>query len=69
MHIEIALTDAQNIKRRIIFHDGAKDIVTNPLHARIPITSFGRNKWLNLSIDLFAFNSVCFKGITMRSVD
>jgi len=39
IHIEIAVTDADKVKRRLIFHSGAasKGIVTNPLHARIPI--------------------------------
>lgn len=63
------MTDSQGLKRRIIFHDGAKEIVTNPLHARVPVTPFFRNVWLNLSIDVFAFNSFCFKGVTMRSLD
>lgn len=69
LHIELAITDSQGLKRRIIFHDGAKEIVTNPLHARVPVNPFFRNVWLNLSIDLFAFNSFCFKGVTMRSLD
>ena len=69
LHIEIAVTDSQNVKRRIIFHDGAKEIVSNPLHARIPVNQFARNMWINLSIDVFAFSSFCFKGVTMRSID
>ena len=36
--IEIAVVDADKVKRRLIFHAGAaKGIVSNPLHARIPI--------------------------------
>ncbi len=56
LHIEVGVTDSAKVsnnktyiylqtKRRLIFHNGAnKDtIVTNPLHARIPITTFRRN--------------------------
>ena len=53
----------------MIFHTGAKEIVANPLHARIPITCFKRNAWVNLSIDIFAFAHYCFKGVNIRSID
>lgn len=56
-------------KRRLIFHSGAKEIVTNPLHARIPINQFKRNVWVNLSIDVVAFAHSCFKGTNIRSID
>jgi hypothetical protein len=71
IHIEIAVTDADKVKRRLIFHSGAasKGIVTNPLHARIPIAQFKRDVWLNLSFDIFAFAHYCFKGINVKSID
>ena len=56
-------------KRRLIFHSGAKDIVVNPLHARIPLNSFIRNHWMNISIDVAAFAGECFKGKVFRSID
>ena len=53
----------------MIFHSGAKEIVANPLHARIPITNFKRNVWANISIDINAFAHHCFKGMNIRSID
>jgi len=70
MKIEIAVTDVEKVKRRLIFHSGSgKGIVTNPLHARIPIAKFKTDIWLNLSIDVFAFSHYCFKGANIKSVD
>jgi hypothetical protein len=69
LHIEIAITDSQRNKRRLIFHQGAKDLVINPLHSRMPINIFHKNEWLNLSIDVFAFADFCFKGVLVRSID
>lgn len=43
--------------------------MTNLFHARIPIVQFKRDKWLNLSIDVFAFAHYCFKGINVKSID
>jgi hypothetical protein len=60
--LEIAVTDSEKVKRRLIFHgDASKGIVINPLHARIPINQFKRDIWLNMSIDVFAFSHFCFK--------
>ena len=71
IHLEIAVTDQEKAKRRLIFHSGSgsKGIVINPLHARIPITCFARDCWLNLSIDVFAFAHFCFKGIEIKTID
>ena len=70
LHIEISVTDKDKVKRRIIFHSGAnQSIVINPLHARVPISCFKRDQWLNLSIDVFAFAHYCFKGIEVKSID
>jgi hypothetical protein len=68
--MEIVVTDPEKVKRRLIFHSGAtKGIVTNPLHARIPVSQFKRDCWLNLSIDVFAFAHYCFKGVNVKSID
>ncbi len=69
IHIEVGITDNKKTKRRLIFHSGAKEIVANPLHARVPIHAFKRNSWMNLSIDISAFAHACFKGIIIRSID
>jgi Protein of unknown function (DUF667) len=72
LHIEVGVTDSSKTKRRLIFHNGAfkeSQIVANPLHARIPITAFKRNQWLNLSLDIAAFAHHCFKGVLLRSID
>jgi hypothetical protein len=71
LHIEIAVTDQDKTRRRLIFHSGSAKagIVLNPLHARIPINSFGRDQWLNLSIDVYAFVHFCFRGVDIKSID
>ena len=53
----------------MIFHNGAKDFVINPLHARIPVNQFRTNQWVNLCIDTYSFSQFCFKGVTYRSID
>ncbi len=40
--------------------EGAKDIVVNQMHARIPNSSVRRNQWLNLCIDMQSFMNECF---------
>jgi len=70
LKIEIAVTDHEKVKRRLIFHPGSsKGIVLNPLHARIPSNAFKKDIWVNLSIDVFAFAHYCFKGINVKSID
>lgn len=71
LHIEIAFSDDQKIKRRLIFHSGtsSKGIAINPLHARIPIQSFVRKQWANISIDVFAFAHYCFKGVNVKAIE
>jgi hypothetical protein len=56
-------------RRRIMFTNGAKEIVMNPLHARIPIHTFKRGNWVNLCIDVVGFSNFCFKGSTFRSIE
>ena len=43
-----------------MFVDGAKDIIVNQMHARIPNGSIKRNQWLNLCIDMQSFLNECF---------
>ena len=69
LHLELGITDNSKSKRRLIFHSGAKEIVTNPLHARIPLDCFRRGEWVNLSIDVLSFVHECFKGYSFRSID
>ena len=56
-------------KRRIILHSGAKDLVINQLHARVPVTPIRRNVWLNLALDIFAFSEACFPEAGFRQLD
>eukprot|EP00347_Sterkiella_histriomuscorum_P019798 403340256 len=69
LHIEVGITDSSKTRRRLIFHSGAKEIVANPLHARIPITQFRRNQWMNLCLDIASFTHNCFKSVNFRSID
>lgn len=43
-----------------MFTGGAKEIVCNAMHARIPNGVIIRGQWLNLSIDIAAFVQECF---------
>jgi hypothetical protein len=51
-----------------MFIEGAKDIVANQIHARIPNSSIRRNQWLNLGIDMQSFMNECFGKQTGTSV-
>ena len=53
------MTFFQN-RRRIMFSDGAKDIVANSMHARIPNCFIKRDQWINLCLDLQSFTKECF---------
>lgn len=66
--IEIAVTDLEGVKRRLKFCP-CKEIVKNPLHARIPNQSFKTGVWTNLSICSNSFFLECFPGRTFRSID
>lgn len=67
--IEIAISDTTCTKRRLIFSTNNRDLNLNQLHCRIPILNFPIGKWVNCSIDILSFVSVCFKDLTFRSID
>lgn len=67
--IELGIIDTSSQKRRLIFSSAAKEFALTPLHARIPNSSFIRNSWVNLSIDLVSFVNYCFPGNTFRSLE
>ena len=43
-----------------MFSDGAKDIVSNSMHARIPNCFIKRDQWINLCLDIQSFTKECF---------
>ena len=43
-----------------MFTDGAKEVVCNQMHARIPNSAIKRNTWLNLCVDMQSFTNECF---------
>ena len=43
-----------------MFSEGARDIVANQMHARIPSGLIQRGCWLNLCIDVNSFVKECF---------
>jgi hypothetical protein len=49
-----------------MFVDGAKDIVSNSMHARIPNLFLKKNQWLNLCIDVQSFVNECFSKPTAQ---
>jgi len=52
-----------------MFTTNAKELVINPLHARVPMNYITKGVWLNLSIDVFSFSNHCFKGCVHRAID
>ncbi|CAG9332669.1 unnamed protein product [Blepharisma stoltei] len=67
--LELGLTDISGSKRRLMFSSASKEIISTPLHARIPNGPFLRGVWANISIDLVGFVNACFPGSTFRSLD
>ena len=67
--IELAVSDSAKQRRRLMFTPGPKDLVLNPLHARIPNAFVQNNTWLNLCIDVPSIFHECFKGSVFRSID
>jgi len=43
-----------------MFSPGAKEVVCNQMHARVPNQLFRRNQWVNLCIDVASFVNECF---------
>ena len=67
--IEIAISDTNNGKKRILLSACSKEFIINQLHCRIPIISIPTNIWINFSIDILSFVSECFKGQSFRAID
>ena len=67
--IEVAITDTQGVKRRLLFSSCSKELVINQYHCRIPLINFPLNIWVNLSIDILSFVSECFKAQSFRAID
>ena len=67
--IEIAITDTNNGKKRILLSACSKEFIKNQLHCRIPIINIPTGIWINFSIDILSFVSECFKGQSFRAID
>ena len=67
--IEIAISDANNGKKRILLSACSKEFIINQLHCRIPIINIPTGVWINFSIDILSFVSECFKGEAFRAID
>ena len=67
--IEIAISDANNGKKRILLSACSKEFIINQLHCRIPIINIPTGVWINFSIDILSFVSECFKGQAFRAID
>lgn len=67
--IDIAIADISNTKRRLFFTYSAKEIVKNPLYARLPNHHFPKGKWCNLTLDLQDLTNFCFSGSSFKSID
>ena len=59
-NIEIHVRDKGNLRRRLMFCDGTKNIVNNQMHARIPNGMVVRERWVNVCIDVNSFVQSCF---------
>ena len=67
--IEIAISDTNNGKKRILLSACSKEFIINQLHCRIPIINIPTGIWINLSIDILSFVSECFKSQSFRAID
>ena len=67
--IEMAISDTNNGKKRILFSACSKEFIINQLHCRIPIINIPTGIWINLSLDILSFVSECFKGQSFRAID
>lgn len=67
--LELVITDISNSKRRLVFSSASKELIVNPLHARIPNSAFVRGTWANISIDMVRTVHSCFAHNTFRSLD
>ena len=67
--IEIAISDTNYGKKRILFSACSKEFIINQMHCRIPIINIPTGTWINFSIDVLSFVSECFKGQSFRAID
>jgi hypothetical protein len=67
--IEIAISDTNNGKKRILLSACSKEFIINQLHCRIPIINIPTGIWINLSVDILSFVSECFKSQSFRAID
>jgi hypothetical protein len=67
--IEIAISDNNYGKKRILFSACSKEFIINQMHCRIPIINIPTGTWINFSIDVLSFVSECFKGQSFRAID
>jgi len=67
--IEIAISDNNNGKKRILISACSKEFTINQMHCRIPIINIPTGIWINFSIDILSFVSECFKGQSFRAID
>lgn len=67
--IEIAISDTNNGKKRILLSACSKEFVKNQLHCRIPIINIPTGIWINFSVDILSFVGECFKGQSFRAID
>ena len=67
--IEIAISDNNYGKKRILFSACSKEFIINQMHCRIPIINIPTGTWINFSIDVLSFVTECFKGQSFRAID
>ena len=67
--IEIAISDNNNVKKRILISACSKEFTINQMHCRIPIINIPTGIWINFSIDILSFVTECFKGQSFRAID
>jgi len=67
--LELVFTDTSSTRRRILFTSGAKEVIVNPLHLRLPNNIFKRGIWLNLCIDYVSLINNFFTGSTFKFLD
>jgi len=67
--VELAMTDINNSKRRLMLSTSFKDLSSTPLHAKLPLAILKRDMWLNLCLDLRSFINEMFPNQTYKSLE
>ncbi|OQS07870.1 hypothetical protein THRCLA_00138 [Thraustotheca clavata] len=67
--LEFGVTDANNLRRRLLLSSAFRECAVHQLHAQIPFQSVRRDAWVNLTFNVDALVSQMFPQVMLRSID